>query len=66
MDEAAVTSDQAKRAGLLEQAEAILLREMPVLPIYFNVSKNLVTTRVKGWEDNMFNVTYVKNLSLEK
>jgi hypothetical protein len=39
---------------------------MPVLPIYFWVSRNLVSTRVKGWEDNLFNITYVKNLSLEK
>jgi oligopeptide transport system substrate-binding protein len=47
-----VTSDQAKRAQLMQQAEQILLREMPVLPMSFNVSKNLVSTRVKGWEDD--------------
>jgi ABC-type oligopeptide transport system substrate-binding subunit len=66
MNEASVTADQGKRAQLLAQAETILLREMPVLPLYFGVSKNLVSTRVKGWEDNLFNETYVKNLSLEK
>jgi oligopeptide transport system substrate-binding protein len=66
MDEASVTGDVTKRAQLLAQAEMILLREMPVLPLYFGVSKNLVSTRVKGWEDNLFNITYVKNLSLEK
>ena len=43
-----------------------MLREMPVLPIYFGVARNLVSTRVKGWEDNLLNITYVKNLSLEK
>jgi oligopeptide transport system substrate-binding protein len=66
MDEAAVTNDQDKRARLLEHAEQVLLGEMPVLPLYFRVSKNLVSTRVKGWEDNLLNITYVKNLSLEK
>jgi oligopeptide transport system substrate-binding protein len=66
MDTASVTGDESKRAQLLEHAEQVLLREMPVLPIYFNVAKNLVSTRIKGWEDNLFNVTYVKNLSLEK
>jgi ABC-type oligopeptide transport system substrate-binding subunit len=66
MDAASVTGDASKRAQLLGQAEQVLLREMPVLPIYFNVAKNLVSTRVKGWEDNLFNITYVKNLSLEK
>jgi oligopeptide transport system substrate-binding protein len=66
MDAASVTGDESKRAQLLEEAEQILLREMPVLPIYFRVAGNLVSTRVKGWEDNLLNITYVKNLSLEK
>ncbi|HXA70354.1 MAG TPA: peptide ABC transporter substrate-binding protein [Stellaceae bacterium] len=64
MDQAAVTSDVPKRAQLMQQAETILLKELPVLPIYFYVSKNLVSTKVKGWEDNPFNVVYVRNLSL--
>jgi len=64
MDQASVTSDEAKRARLLGQAEAILLKELPVLPIYFYVSKNLVSTKVKGWEDNSFDVVHVRNLSL--
>jgi oligopeptide transport system substrate-binding protein len=68
MDTASVTGSQAKRAQLMQQAEQILLREMPILPIYFGVSKNLVSTRVKGWEHNLFSdrANYVKNLSLEK
>ena len=64
MDRASTTSNVPKRAQLMEQAESILLKELPVLPIYFYVSKNLVSTKVKGWEDNPFNVVYVKNLSL--
>jgi oligopeptide transport system substrate-binding protein len=64
MDEASLTADAGKRAGLLEQAEGILLDEMPVIPIYFYVSKNLVSTRVKGWQDNPLNAEYVRNLSL--
>jgi ABC-type oligopeptide transport system substrate-binding subunit len=50
----------------LGQAEQVLLRELPILPIYFGVAKHLVSTRVKGWEDNLQNRTYVKNFSLEK
>jgi oligopeptide transport system substrate-binding protein len=63
MEEATVTNDQAKRAQLLAQAEQILLKDLPFSPINFSVSKNLVSTRVKGWEDNLFNIVYVKNLS---
>jgi oligopeptide transport system substrate-binding protein len=55
MDEASVTSDLAKRAQLVQQAEQVLLREMPMIPLFFYVSKNLVSTRVKGWEDNLLN-----------
>jgi oligopeptide transport system substrate-binding protein len=64
MDDAARTSDTQKRAELMQQAETILLKELPVMPIYFYVSKNLVGTKVKGWESNPFNVVYVRNLSL--
>jgi oligopeptide transport system substrate-binding protein len=66
MDAAAVTGDLRKRAQLPGQAEQVLLREMPISPVYFRVAKNLVSTRVRGWEDNLFNITYVKNLSFEK
>jgi oligopeptide transport system substrate-binding protein len=66
MDAGSVTGDASKRAQLLQQAEQVLLQEMPVLPISFGITKNLVSTRVKGWEDNLLNITYVKNLSLEK
>jgi oligopeptide transport system substrate-binding protein len=64
MDQASLTSDVKKRAELMQQAETILLKELPVLPIYFYVSKNLVSAKVKGWESNPFNVVYVRNLSL--
>jgi ABC-type oligopeptide transport system substrate-binding subunit len=66
MDQASVTNEPDKRARLQEQAEAILLKEMPVLPLYFYVSKNLVSTPVKGWQDNPFDVVYASNLSLAK
>jgi len=64
MDKASLTSDARKRAALLEQAEGILLEEMPVIPIYFYVSKNLVSTKIMGWQDNPLNYQYVRNLSL--
>jgi oligopeptide transport system substrate-binding protein len=64
MDEASLTADVPKRAALLEQAEGILLEELPVIPIYFYVSKNLVSTKVTGWQDNALNAHYVRDLSL--
>ena len=64
MDEASLTGDVRNRAALLEQAEGILLEELPVIPIYFYVSKNLVSTKIMGWQDNPLNAVYVRNLSL--
>jgi oligopeptide transport system substrate-binding protein len=64
MDQASVTSDAAKRAELLQQAETILLKELPVLPLYFYVSKNLVSTKVKGFQDNPFDVHAVRDQAL--
>jgi ABC-type oligopeptide transport system substrate-binding subunit len=64
MDKASFTADARKRAALLEQAEGILLDELPVMPIYFYVSKSLVSAKVKGWRDNSLNAHYVRDLSL--
>ena len=64
MNQAAATSDMRKRAELLQQAETILLKELPVIPLYFYVSKDLVSLKVRGWQDNPFDVFYVRNLSL--
>ena len=41
-----------------------MLEELPVMPIYFYVSKSLVSTKVKGWQDNPFDVFHARNLSL--
>lgn len=41
-------ADQAKRMQYMHDAEAILMEEMPVCPIYFYVNKNLIKSKVKG------------------
>ena len=64
VDRAAAEVDTAKRRALLEQAERVMLRDQPVIPIYFYVSKHLVKPRVLGWYGNIMNVTYSKDLGL--
>lgn len=49
---AQASSDQ--RYALLQQAEAILLEAMPIIPIYTYTSKALVSTDIQGWYDNIF------------
>lgn len=53
-----------ERAALLAAAERQLLADVPLLPLYFYVSKHLVAPRVSGWYDNVMNVTYSRDLAL--
>ncbi|ATW03944.1 peptide ABC transporter substrate-binding protein [Sphingorhabdus sp. YGSMI21] len=48
--------DPARRRTLTQQAEAILITDMPVLPLYFYVTRSLVAERIAGWKDNISNV----------
>lgn len=50
---AAAEPDQARREQWMHEAEAQLLEDLPVIPIYFYVSKRLVMPTVKGWSGNI-------------
>ena len=50
---ARAATDPARRAEWMRQAEAKLLEDLPVLPIYFYVNKRLVSPRVQGWQGNI-------------
>lgn len=64
--EAAVTLDLKKRAETLEQAERVLLTDLPVIPIYHYASNHLVKTYVKGWVDNIMDYHLSQYMSVEK
>ena len=46
------TTDAVERAHLLSQAEAVLLEEVPVIPLFHRVSKRLVKPQVAGYHAN--------------
>jgi len=50
--EASRERDSLRQAELLAKAEALLLDEHPVAPLYFYVSKHLVAPRIGGFEHN--------------
>ncbi|HEY3797938.1 MAG TPA: peptide ABC transporter substrate-binding protein [Caulobacteraceae bacterium] len=52
LDAALAQPDPAKRADDEHQAEAILLRDAVIAPIYFVSSRNLVDPVITGWVDN--------------
>jgi oligopeptide transport system substrate-binding protein len=43
----------ARRADYMRQAEALMLSEYAIAPLYFQVNKNLVNPRLTGWVDNI-------------
>jgi oligopeptide transport system substrate-binding protein len=47
-----MTADASTRAALLADAEAQLLADAPVVPIFFRVSKRLVKPYVEGYYAN--------------
>jgi oligopeptide transport system substrate-binding protein len=64
--QAADEADAGKRRALLEQAEGVMLKDHPLLPVYFYVNKHLVKPEVEGWYDNVMNVVYSKDLGLRR
>lgn len=52
LDRAMAMSDLAARAKAMRAAEAILIADAPLIPLYHYVSRTLVASRVDGWHDN--------------
>ncbi len=57
--------DEAARATIMKEAEGLMLEEYPITPIFYGVSRNLVHTWVKGWEENLLNTHRSRYLSIE-
>ena len=56
LDRATAEPDAKRRAGLMREAERILMNDMPILPLYFYASRSLVRPEIRGWQDNPGNV----------
>jgi len=53
---AVMTADTEQRNTLMREAEELLVADMPILPLYFYVTRSLVAARIAGWQDNISNV----------
>ena len=51
---------------LLVQAEQMLLDDVAVAPVYFGVTRDLVSTEVRGWVSNNVNINRTRFLSLDR
>jgi oligopeptide transport system substrate-binding protein len=50
---AAAEADENVRLELLREAEGILMDELPIIPIYFYVTQNMVAPRLGGFHENI-------------
>jgi oligopeptide transport system substrate-binding protein len=64
LGEANKTADPKRRRTLMEQAEAEMMKDIPIIPIYYYTRSRLVAGRVQGWETNVRDVNPTRYLSL--
>jgi oligopeptide transport system substrate-binding protein len=64
MKKAAAEADLKARAATLREAEAILMAEQPFAPLLFYSSKNLVSPKVAGFENNVLDRHLSRFLSI--
>ena len=62
---AAGTSDPQARYELFQQAESILMEEVPIIPVYTYAKNYLISPRVKGWYTNLMDYHPYKYVYLE-
>jgi oligopeptide transport system substrate-binding protein len=60
--QAAATADAAARRELFQQAEALLLEQAPVAPVFFGTRAYLIHPAVKGWEPSLLGLHQYKKV----
>jgi oligopeptide transport system substrate-binding protein len=63
---AAQENDLERRAGYMHQAEQIMMEELPVIPVYFYVTKRLVKPWVGNYRPHVQDYVYTKDLKILK
>lgn len=65
IEEAAKTVDSQKRLEVLAKAEAILVEDLPVIPIYFYVNDFLVAPEVEGLSPNLLDIHPLRDVKVK-
>lgn len=63
---ASTTTDMVARGQIMAEAEAIMLADQPLVPIYTYTSKQMVKPYVKGWQTNVQDAHLSRWVSLTK
>jgi oligopeptide transport system substrate-binding protein len=57
--------DPIRRMQQLAEAESILLKDQPVVPLFFYVSRRVVKPWVKGWDDSLLDYHPTRHMYIE-
>lgn len=66
IERARTEQDVERRLALYRQAEQMLLRDLPWIPLYFGADHFVVKPYVKGWEPVKIVVPFLRYVSIEK
>jgi peptide/nickel transport system substrate-binding protein/oligopeptide transport system substrate-binding protein len=66
LDAAMAESSPSARAARMRSAEKLLVNDAPILPLYFYVSRALVSSRIAGWRNNPGNIHPSYTLRLQQ
>jgi len=66
MDEIAAERIPSRRRRLMYEAERILQTDLPFIPVYTYVKKRMVSPLLKGWQSNVLDHHYSKDMFLLK
>jgi oligopeptide transport system substrate-binding protein len=64
--EANAQTDLKKRAEIFKQAEQLALDDSAAIPLYYYVSKNVVSPKIQGFEDNIQDIHRTRWLSVKE
>ncbi|MDR0428645.1 MAG: peptide ABC transporter substrate-binding protein [Puniceicoccales bacterium] len=64
MEKAMEATSPEERYRALQRAESILLQKAPIIPIYFDSNKHLISKRVRGWHPNLLDYHLYQNIQL--
>jgi len=62
LDEVAAERIPSRRRHLMYETERLLLADVPFIPLYTYVTKRMVNPRLKGWQSNVMDHHYSKDM----
>ncbi len=62
LDEVAAERIPSRRRRLMFETESLLLADVPFIPLYTYVTKRMVNPRLKGWQSNVMDHHYSKDM----